>query len=391
MIKEYKLKTGRTLFFSPGSAKFWLDIVPKSFSVNYYDKELISMRLEISGLCNGQCKYCIVYGNKVEKKDVLDITNSWDWFFVQSWFKNLKDIFIIGGEPMLYFNDIIFILENFSGTVSFVTNGTLITKEKAEKLAQYDVMVYVSIDGTKASDNNNRIYKDGTFMYDDIVRGLDYLEKAGVKKGLFMVATPNTVYNVSEVLIEFVDKYELKRIGYSLPHWTQNEVDIVTAKQYRDALLEIYIHRQRIKTEVIQLNWRLNPLRDGKVKEFACSLHTQQITVLPDKSIVRCSKIDSSPDLNVATNDWLNKNCPTALAKRKIEPCESCIALACCGGGCPFDGIKRFNSAIDKRECIVTIPLIEKAIQDIIFSLENEYKHLPTGTISTDIIKKILK
>lgn len=389
-IQKYKLSTERALFFSPRYNRFWLDEITEILHQDYYDKSLISLRLEISGQCNGRCKYCIVYGNHVEKKEIIDISSSWEWLISLPWFKNIKDIFIIGGEPMLHFDDIIFILEHFNGTVSFSTNGTLITRERAKQLAHYNVMVYISLDGLTVNDNINRIYKDGSYMYPDIINGLELLEETGVKKGIFMVATQNTVNNISDILMKLTRQYKLSRIGYSMPHWTQNESDTVTAEQYRDALLDLFDHRKEINTDIMQLNWRLRPLSDGKVKEFSCSLHTQQITVLPDKSVVRCSKIDSLNDKDVYTNDWLNENCPTSLADKSLEPCASCIALASCGGGCPFDGIKRFQSAIDKRECIVTRPLVSKAIQEIIRSFENEYSNLPTGIICPSVIKRIL-
>lgn len=389
-IQKYKLSNGRTLYFSPWNNCFWLDDISEIPTQDYYDKSLISLRLEISGQCNGKCNYCIVYGNHVEKKEIIDIPSSWEWLTSLPWFKNIKDIFIIGGEPMLHFDDIVFILEHFDGTVSFSTNGTLLTKERAELLSRFNVMVYVSLDGITADDNVNRIYKDGSYMYHDIIKGIDLLEEADVKKGIFMVATQKTVHSIPEIMIKLTRRYKLRRIGYSMPHWTQNNSDTVSAEQYRDALINLFIHRREIDTDIMQLNWRLNPLLDGKVKEFSCSLHTQQITVLPDKSIVRCSKIDSLPDKDVYTNDWLNENCPMALAEKNIEPCVSCIALASCGGGCPFDGLKRFRSAIDKRECIVTKPLVLAAIQEIIVKVEQECSNLPKGMIHPNIIRKML-
>ena len=389
-IKQYTLSSGRKLYFSAQNNHFWFDEKPAELTIDYYDKKLISLRLELSGYCNGHCKYCIVYGNQIEKKEILDIESSWDWLTSLSWFKHIKDIFIIGGEPMLHYKDIFFILNHFDGTVGFSTNGTLITKEIAQQLSKYNVMVYVSIDGANESDNVNRVYKNGKPMYPDIIKGLDLLEAAGVRKGLFMVATPNTVNNISDNIQKLTQKYKFKRIGYSLPHWTKTTPDTVTAEQYRDALLDLYSHRNVINTEIMQLNWRLNPLIEGKVKEFSCSLHNQQIKVLPDKSIVRCSKIDSISDKKYITNAWLDENCPTALARKNMMPCAKCVALSCCGGGCPFDGIKRFNSCIDKRECVITIPLVEKALQDIVCYIEKEKSNLPSGDICQDVIKEAL-
>lgn len=227
-------------------------------------------------------------------------------------------------------------------------------------------------------------------MYDDIIRGLDNLEESGVRKGLFMVAVPETIGQASDIMIELSHKYAFKRIGYSIPHWTKGEQNIVTPEQYRDALLSLYRHRKDILAEVMQVNWRIAPLAMNEVKRFSCSLHTQQTTLLPDKSIVRCSKIDHDDQLKACSNDDLDNGCPLSQAESiERSPCRTCIALGACGGGCPFDGLKRFGTIIDKRECIITPPLINAAISDIVNALDKEVD-LPDGEIPAQKIQHIL-
>ena len=113
---------------------------------------------------------------------------------------------------------------------------------------------------------------------------------------------------------------------------------------------------------------------------------------LPDKSIIRCSKIDNeNDDLKTrVTNELLNKNSPIELAKDKSSDCYKCIALACCGGGCPFDGMKRFNCLTDKRECIITPPLINMAIDEVVNTLKKKKINLQKGLIEPNIINNII-
>lgn len=386
---NYGLEGERKLFFSPKYNRFWLNTINSEVELDYYDIELSELRIEITYLCNGNCKYCIVFGNKIEKIETMKIQETWKWLSVQKWFKDIKKIFLIGGEPLLCFSDILFIQENFRGEVRISTNGSLITKEIAKKLAENNVLVYLSLDGPDFEDNVLRMYKDGRYMYDDVIKGLNNLIEFGVRFGIFMVASKQNVYSASKTIKDIDSRFHPERIGYSMPHWTTNSMDEITAEEYRDALADIYKHRKEITAHVMQLKWRIKPLWEGKRKRFSCALHTAQTTLLSDGSIVRCSKIDNDSELKNITNETLNIGCPSSLALKGDTACSSCLALSACGGGCPFDGFKRFKSVIDKRECTITPAIISMAIDDIV-SAFNKRTDIPDGLVSLDVIKEIL-
>lgn len=386
---EFNLKNNKKLYFSVLSNRFWFNEKPIRFEPDYYDIYLNEMRLEITYLCNGNCRYCIIFGNKIERIESLNTKELWDWLTTQSWFNKIEKIFIIGGEPLIKFDDITYILDNFKGEVRISTNGTLITPEMAKKLAHHNVLVYISLDGPQFQDNLRRVYKDGNYMYNDIINGLNILVNEGIRYGFFMVANKDNVDRAVDIISKLDEMFSPIRIGYSMPHWANDKNNEISVNEYNEALSNLYKFRNNIKAEIMQINWRIKPLWQGKVKRFSCALHTSQTTVLPNKAIVRCSKIDNDPILKKISNEELSQNCPLSLAEKNIQPCASCVALACCGGGCPFDGLKRFNSVIDKRECIVTPTIVKMAIKDIILGVEKR-ENMPKGLISLDIIKEIL-
>ena len=389
---EYELDNNNKLYFLPEYNRFALNDFDSEIEPEYYSNSLVKLRLEISHLCNGRCKYCLVYGNNVEKAEVLNVKEFWKYLVSQEWFKNIKKIFIIGGEPLLHFEEICYIIDNFDGKISFSTNGTLITKEMAKKFSESNVKVYISLDGPEFEDNINRVYTNQKFMYPDILKGINLLKEYNIKFGIFMLATHETLSRAKDMILKLDEEYSPIRIGYNLPHWTEDYKDASLAEEFRDVLLELYKNRKRIKAEIPQLKWRLNPLCEGKIKRFSCGLHTTQTTILPDKSIIRCSKIDNeNDDLKLrVTNELLDKNSPIELAKDNKSNCEKCIALSCCGGGCPFDGMKRFNCLTDKRECIITPPLINMAINNVVNAFKKHEIKVENGLIEPDIINKII-
>lgn len=388
---EIELKDNNKLYFLPEYNRFALNDLDFNIEPNYYDTSLVKLRLEISHLCNGRCKYCLVYGNNVEKIEVLNVEEFWKYLNKQEWFKNIKKIFIIGGEPLLHFEEICYIIDNFNGKVSFSTNGTLLNDEMAKKLCRPNIKVFISLDGPNFEDNVNRVYANEKYMYPDIIRGINLLKDNNVKFGIFMVASLENIYKAKDIIMELDKKYSPMEIGYSLPHWTP-DYEYSLAEEYRDVMISLYKNRKNINAEISQLKWRLDPLCGGKIKKFSCALHTSQTTILPDKSVVRCSKIDNENDnlKDMITNELLDKNSPIELAKNPESECSRCIATASCGGGCPFDGMKRFNCLTDKRECIITPPIINLALEDIKNAFYNNEINVPNGLIEPEIINKIL-
>lgn len=389
---KFDIDENNKLYFLPEYNKFALNEFDFEIEPDYYDDSLVKLRLEISHLCNGRCKYCLVFGNNVEKFEVLDIKEFWKELSNKDWFKNLKSIFIIGGEPLLYFEEISFIIDNFKGRISFSTNGTLLTEEMAKKFSKSNVSVYISLDGPTFEDNINRVYADGKYMYPDIIKGINLLKEYNVSFGIFMVASKETIHKAKDMILELDEKYSPSRIGYSLRHWTPGYKDEDLAEEFRDVLIELYKNRKRIKADIPQMSWRLNPLREGKIKKFSCGLHTTQTTILPDKSFVRCSKIDNEKDnlKECVTNELLDKNSPIELAKDTNSCCSKCIAVSCCGGGCPFDGMKRFNCLTDKRECVITPPLVEMAINHVVEAFRSNKVQVKNGLIDSKVIDKLL-
>lgn len=389
---EFDINENNKLYFFPEYNRFALNKYDIDIEPNYYDNSLVKLRLEISYSCNGRCKYCLVFGNNVEKIEVLNVKEFWKELCKKEWFKNIKSIFIIGGEPLLYFEEISFIIDNFEGRISFSTNGTLLTEKMAKKFSKSNVAVYISLDGPTFEDNVNRIYVDKKYMYPDIIKGISLLKKYNVEFGIFMVACKETIFKAKDMILELDEKYSPSRIGYSLPHWTPDYKDESLAEEFRGVMIELYKNRKKLNAEIPQLNWRLNPLREGKIKRFSCGLHTTQTTILPNKSIVRCSKIDNEHDelkLKV-TNELLDKNSPIELAKDPNSCCSKCIAVACCGGGCPFDGMKRFNCITDKRECVITPPLIKLAVEDIVSEFKKRKIKIEDGLINPKLINELL-
>ena len=91
-MKEIKFDIDKNnkLYFLPKYNRFALNEFNFEIEPDYYDDSLVKLRLEISHLCNGKCKYCLVFGNNVEKFEVLNIKELWKEISNKEWFKKIN-------------------------------------------------------------------------------------------------------------------------------------------------------------------------------------------------------------------------------------------------------------------------------------------------------------
>lgn len=181
--------------------------------------------IELTQRCNLRCEYCCYgehYSHPQLRRHGCD-TISFDTA------KKAVEEFIFhepqnglvafyGGEPLLEFEllkEIVFFAEGLAGKHSLdlgfstTTNGTLLTDEKIHFFVEHDFMVFVSLDGTKASHDRYRVFrskqhqKRAAGSYDIIVRNLKrfvelYPDHSG--RGLSVTLTATTDYSGSNDL-----------------------------------------------------------------------------------------------------------------------------------------------------------------------------------------------
>jgi MoaA/NifB/PqqE/SkfB family radical SAM enzyme len=113
-------------------------------------------------------------------------------------------VVISGGEPLMYKSQgktLLDIFEKYNDTFFiFYTNGTLITKEIAERLAKTgNVFPQISVEGFEKETDERR----GKGIFQRILKSTDYLKNAGVP---FVISVTGTRKNINTLLSdEFYD------------------------------------------------------------------------------------------------------------------------------------------------------------------------------------------
>lgn len=158
--------------------------------------------LGVTENCNMRCKYCIYsenyefFRNYSFKHMSFEIAKkAIDYYF--SLFEEAlevnpnKDASIgfYGGEPLLEFDLIKRCIEytkqnysSFEPKFNMTTNGTLLTRERADYLMENDVSIAVSLDGPKEEHDRKRVYANGKGTFDDVMENISYPISKGYEK-----------------------------------------------------------------------------------------------------------------------------------------------------------------------------------------------------------------
>lgn len=152
--------------------------------------------------CNLGCGYCYT-GRKFRKVMPDDVADR----ALELAFSNVAEggqvqLSYFGGEPTLEWDRLVRAATKAKAMgkergvrvrQSVTTNGTLLSKDKVQKLTELDFYVGLSIDGNRVAHEANRPTMNGKSSYDDVVRGLDLLLEEGRPFETISVVTPQSV------------------------------------------------------------------------------------------------------------------------------------------------------------------------------------------------------
>lgn len=147
---------------------------------NRYNSADMALTILPTRGCNFGCIYC--YEQDRPQISMNEQTEEAIVHFVSS-NKNLKRLSVVwyGGEPLLNFDSIVRLTEKFKQlnieyTAKIVSNGYLLTKEKADKMKDLAIRnIQITFDGSENIHNQRRALLGGQPTYRTIMNNLKYL------------------------------------------------------------------------------------------------------------------------------------------------------------------------------------------------------------------------
>ena len=216
------------------------------FQAKYLCQQLT---LQVTQQCNLRCEYCAysgLYENRTHANKNMDFDTAKkaiDFFLNHSRDSKQITFGFYGGEPLLMFKLIKQCVDYIERSVegkeimyAITTNGTLLSDEIVDFLAQHHVLLSISLDGSRKEHDLHRKFRSGEGSFDVIMENVRRLKERypeyGKEVGFLPVVTPNA--RLEHVLKYFATDELLKdnHVNYYLGVIKERRGDQTAAEAY---------------------------------------------------------------------------------------------------------------------------------------------------------------
>ncbi|MEM3486367.1 MAG: radical SAM protein [Candidatus Methanomethyliaceae archaeon] len=312
-----------------------------------YENTPIGCTILLTNRCQMNCKHCFyASGNLFRKEDELS-TAQFMRIIGRLAEAGIRYIAFTGGEPLLRRD--IWQLMSFALDkglkIHLLTNGLLLSHQKAEWLAEHGVQIQISLDGsTPMTYNNIR-----GFGFDRVIRNIEMLADAGCHVAVSIVPMKENLDEIPDI-IEFASSMGVRTFHLSLLERSGRAEQIYQEVRPSDEelvhlckhLYETYYGSGASKIELPFLDVMIAKLYNPP-NRHACKIGREVIAISWDGNLYPCSglvderhKIGSllssdlmelyySPRMNYVREQTMT---------HRIEKCRDCPFILPCLGGC---------------------------------------------------------
>lgn len=261
-ILEYLPPRNRTIVFNTLFHNAWFlgNKRRDQFEKEHGFRPPFVMILSPTWQCNLRCKGCYTLGYQRHPGLPYDVVKR---ILKECMEIGLHFVTVLGGEPLIYPYLFQMIEEHPQIFFQVYTNGTLMTKEKAERIRDLgNAMVVVSCEGYEEETDRWR----GPGVFKKIMEAMDHLREAHVLFGASATVTKDNVYTVSSE--EWIDMLLNKGIVAQmyflyLPVNGQGDINLMVTPEQRNHLRKQVMYFRRTKPMFILDFWNDGPHVQG--------------------------------------------------------------------------------------------------------------------------------
>lgn len=311
--------------------------------------------------CNLRCTYCCYSGeyknnrsHGIHSMTQNDIGLILDFIQQETTQRPIRIAFY-GGEPLLHFSLIEYAVkrgrERWRSEVAFSisTNGTLLTPEKVDWLVANSVELAISIDGTEAFHNHNRVDSQGNGSYTKVYNALSYIKNTypDYIQNIALQMTLPSFRNLAQIAKEWHKDDILKNIALSNIHGLSpnfnkgvEKVNYEQVKELYFHLLNVYQNHQdwlvlKVFFEQAIAYWKDRPVVDvgDSVPMSTCMPVNTKLYIDTELQIGVCEKMSDNYRIGSVRNgiDWDKANeLVREYYGKRAGRCSLCPAVRMC-------------------------------------------------------------
>lgn len=293
-----------------------------------------------------------------------------------------------GGEPLLNWpvlkSAILYANKNIADgsllsdtRLVIVTNGSLMTSERALFFSKNNVYVGLSVDGPRQLSDGYRHLPNGSGTYDLIKRALGLLQENNVVLSLSVTITPAMVMDLPSIIRWAHDEMGVNALSFNLIGDSSlerlNEMERHEyAERAASGLVEAHRVARALNMTEDRMERKVNDFADGIFKYADCGALGNQLVVNPNGDIAFCHADGKYVVANVSDTTFNMFDIMRDHAWRQALPinderCHNCAAVSICGYGCFHHVVDRGLpvSEHDDVHCLHT----KAAMEHLVWSL----------------------
>ncbi|QEE28412.1 quinohemoprotein amine dehydrogenase maturation protein [Terriglobus albidus] len=340
------------------------------------DFPLQSIVLNITNQCNLSCSYCYEFGeDKIATPDGKPKFMDWhtakasvDYLFESASSRDALHITFFGGETLMNFPLLQKVVDYARGLAkeknvrigfSLTTNATLLTTKIIEYLADNEIGVTVSIDGTKEMQDKFRIFSNGKGSYDVIKPKIkELIARHRSRPIAARVTLTSGASDVLKIYDHLKNEFNFHEVAFAPVTTSPNRLYSI-GEPGMDKVLEQF---SELAKDYLQSALRgehhgfsnvsdtLAELHQGVNKSLPCGAGLGMVGVGPSGDIAPCHRFVDSDDHvigHIDTGIDMEKR-GEFLKKGRIDgkyDCHSCWARPLCAGGCHHEAFVRYGDS----------------------------------------------
>lgn len=253
--------------------------------------------------CNLGCSYCYA-GRKFRKTMSREVRDqAMDLAFRDLQAGSPLSLCYFGGEPTLEW-DLLSETARLAKTraeslgvrlqQSVTTNGTLLTDARVAELAELDVYIALSIDGTKEAHDHERPMMGGKSSFDDVSRGLACLLRAGRSFDTISVVTPGNVHLLGKS-VAYLLGLGVPRMGLNMAYeadWTPASLEELKVGLVQSASVVANAFREGRIVSLTAFDAKIRTRIKGGLKPAdTCQIGDGVVAVAPSGNIYPCERL----------------------------------------------------------------------------------------------------
>ncbi|MCK5476646.1 MAG: SPASM domain-containing protein, partial [Candidatus Aenigmarchaeota archaeon] len=384
------------------------DIINRIKMQYLQDKPLyMNCIINLTHKCNLSCLYCHANTGTMNQKE-MDMSDETIDAYIDFIF-NLPHKTITlefqGGEPLLRFDKIKYILEEFKkrnkknkkklSSAIIVSNLTLMTENIADFLIKNKVQLSSSLDGSKELHDTQRSFLNGNGSYDKVIFWHNCFKKRKKHVGLMPTITKKSIefgpkpiideyvkLGKNSIFMRYVKKLGRGRINKNLSPTKEEFAEFL--KKAFDYCVYLLDKKDYLVAERNITNFVKNiffPTKQYMCMRRPCGAAINQISVTPNGDIYPCDIARSIPKLKIGNikttkfSDIVLNSLELRTMVQEFQPlCDTCVYNNFCGN-CAVVTYAKYNSFVARTpgdfDCYVN-----KYILDYIFEKIDDKKYI---------------